>query len=236
MLKDLPCLNILGEDYILGVKMDDLKWIGHASFLLQINGVNVYIDPFDLRMGKEHADVILVTHPHYDHFSPNDIRKVADNSTQIFVPKELEPKVDVGRVTGVVPDRKYSARGIAFETVPAYNTVESKLQYHPKANGWVGYIVNVNGRRIYHPGDTDFIEEMKGLKLDLALVPIGGTYVMDVHEAVEAANSMEANQVSPMHYKMLLGREGSAKAEGFFKMKAKNAKILKEIQEPKYSF
>ncbi len=216
--------------------MDDLKWIGHASFLLVINDIKIYIDPFDLETGKEHADIVLITHPHQDHFSPDDIRKVADSRTEIFVPMELVSKVNIGRVTGVEPNRKYKAMGIELETIPAYNKVANRVHYHPKESRWVGYIVNVNGRPLYHAGDTDFIDEMKGLELDVALIPIGGTYVMDVHEAIEAAKSMKANQVSPMHYKRLLGKEKSLEAENYFKSKLKNAKILKETQEPKYSF
>jgi L-ascorbate metabolism protein UlaG (beta-lactamase superfamily) len=216
--------------------MDEINWIGHASFLLRIDGKNVYIDPFNLTTVKERADIILITHPHFDHLDPNSIRRIADEDTHIFVPKDSVEKVPVGKVTGVEPNKKYSALGIGFNTVPAYNNVKERLQNHPRANGWVGYLVKMDGRTLYHAGDTDFIDEIKGLKTGVALLPMGGTYTMDVNQAAEAANSMDLDQASPMHYKQLLGEEGSSKAEEIFRKKVKKAVILKEMGEPKYSF
>ncbi len=220
----------------MGSLMDEINWIGHASFLLRINGRNVYIDPFNLDTVTERADIILITHPHFDHLHPDSIRKVADRETMVFVPKDSVHKIPVGKVTGVEPNKKYSALGVGFSTVPAYNNVKERLQNHPRSNGWVGYLVKLNGRTLYHAGDTDFIDEIKGLKTGVALLPMGGTYCMGVDEAVDAANSMELDQASPMHYKQLLGKEGSVKAEEIFRKKAKKAAILKEIQEPRYSF
>lgn len=216
--------------------MDEINWIGHASFLLRINGKNVYIDPFNLTTVSERADIILITHPHFDHLNPDAIRKVADNETRVFVPKDSVEKVPVGKATGVEPDKTYGALGVEFSTVPAYNNVGERMQNHPRANGWVGYLVKVNGKTLYHAGDTDFIDEIRGLKAGVALLPIGGTYTMGVDEAADAANSMELNQASPMHYKQLLGEEGSSKAEEIFRKKVKKAVILKEMGEPKYSF
>ncbi len=216
--------------------MEEIEWIGHASFLLRIKGKNVYIDPFKLDSVREHADIILITHPHFDHFDVESIKKIADDETQVFIPKDSAEKVPVGRVTGVEPNKKYSAMGIEFRTVPAYNVVKERLDKHPRSNGWVGYIVNVNGKWLYHPGDTDFIEEMKGLKVDIALLPISGTYTMDVNQAIEAARAISAQQYIPMHYKMVLGKEGSQKAEKLFKEKVARAVFLKEIQEARYSF
>jgi L-ascorbate metabolism protein UlaG (beta-lactamase superfamily) len=216
--------------------MDDLKWIGHASFLLSVNGKNVYIDPFNLQTGKVHADIILITHPHFDHFSTQDIEKVADANTRIFAPMELKEKIRIGKVTGVEPNKKYSADGIEIETVPAYNVNKERLDKHPRTNNWVGYIIKAGGKSWYHAGDTDFIPEMKKIEVDVALLPMSGTYTMDVHEAVEAARAIKAKQYTPMHYKQVLGKEASEKAEVFFKSKIKNTVLLKEIQEAKYSF
>ncbi len=216
--------------------MEDIEWIGHASFLLRIKGKNVYIDPFKLDSVRDHADIILVTHPHFDHFDVESIRKVADKNTLVFVPKEIVDKVPVGKATGVEPNKKYSALGIEFRTVPAYNVVKERLDKHPRQNDWVGYIINVNGKLLYHPGDTDFIEEMKGLKVDIALLPMSGTYTMDVNQAIDAAKAIEAAQYIPMHYKMVLGKDGSRKAEKLFKEKVSKAVFLEEVQEAKYSF
>lgn len=217
--------------------MEGIEWIGHASFILRINGKTVYIDPFSLGSSvNEHADLILITHPHFDHLNMDDIRKIATKDTQIFVPKDSVDKVQIGKVTGVEPNRSYKALGIEFRTVPAYNVVKERLDKHPKANGWVGYIINDNGKQIYHPGDTDFIDEMRGLKVDVALLPMSGTYTMDVNQAIEAAGAIIAEEYVPMHYKMVLGEEKSRKAEELFRKKVKKAVLMTEIQEARYSF
>jgi L-ascorbate metabolism protein UlaG (beta-lactamase superfamily) len=213
-----------------------LKWNGHASFLLTLNGKNVYIDPFNLGAASAHADIILITHPHFDHLSEKDIARIADRKTGVFVPKDSIGKVPVGDVVGVEPNRHYSFNGIEFDTVPAYNKVENRIHYHPKENGWVGYILDVNGIKVYHAGDTDFINEMKKIVTGLAMLPMGGTYVMGVDEVIEAAHSIKAEKVAPIHYKALLGKAGSKEAEQKFLANVKNGIILKEEGEPKYSF
>src|SRR5271154_1012866 len=112
--------------------LEFLKWIGHASFLLKLNGKNVYIDPFDIRGTRQHADIILITHPHQDHLSEADIKLIADDSTKIYVPKDSVGKIPVGEVIGVEPDKHYSAGAVEFDTVPAYNHVPNRVHYHPK--------------------------------------------------------------------------------------------------------
>lgn len=213
-----------------------MKWTGHAGFLLALNGKNVYIDPFNLGKTRDHADVVLITHPHFDHLNPVDIKLVADSRTRVFVPKDSVAKVPVGDVVGVEPNRHYSSDGIEFDTVPAYNVVDDRIHYHPRENGWVGYVLDVNGTKVYHAGDTDFIKEMEKIVTGLALLPMGGTYVMDVDEMISASKSIKAEKVAPMHYRALLGREGSGEAERKFLRNVKNGIILKEIGEPRYSF
>ncbi len=212
-----------------------LKWLGHASFLLEVKKKNVYIDPFRLTTVKEKADTILITHPHFDHCSSEDIEKIATEKTEIFVPKDSVGKIKVGKVTGVEPGSSYSSNGIRFSTMPAYNTSKERLSYHPKASDWVGYIVEAE-KSVFHAGDTDFIEEMREVKADLALLPMGGTYTMSLDEAIEAAASIDAKNVAPMHYKALLGKEGSANAEKEFSARVKNSIIFNEAQKPYYSF
>jgi L-ascorbate metabolism protein UlaG (beta-lactamase superfamily) len=216
--------------------LEFLKWIGHASFLLKLNGKNVYIDPFDIRSTKVHADIILITHPHQDHLSEADIKLIANKSTKIYVPKDSVGKIPIGEVIGVEPDKHYSAGPVSFDTVPAYNQTPNKAHFHPKESKWVGYVLDINGTKVYHAGDTDFIKEMSKIDTDLALLPIGGMYVMDVEEAIDAANSIKAQKVAPMHYRRLLGKEGSKAAEEKFLKNVKNGIILEETEEPKYSF
>jgi len=213
-----------------------VKWIDHAGFEIEAKGMHIFIDPFRVRhpesLGK--ADIIFITHSHFDHLSEKDISALSGSNTQIVAPSEAVTKLH-GKVLAVKPNKHYSINGIEFDTVPAYNVVAERLNYHPKKNGWVGYVINVGNAKIYHAGDTDFIEEMKKVSADLALLPIGGTYTMTVDEAVTAANSIKAKYFAPMHYKSLLGK-AYAQAEEKFKAGVKNSIIFEQIQEPYFSF
>lgn len=218
------------------MELDFIKWMGHASFLLTLNGKNVYIDPFNIGNTKDHADIILITHPHMDHLSPNDIKGISNSETKIFVPKDSVDKVPIGDVVGVEPGRHYSFNGVEFDTVPAYNVVENRKHYHPKENGWVGYVLDINGTKVYHAGDTDFIKEMGKIVTGLALLPMGGTYVMGVDDVISASKVIKAEKIAPMHYRALLGKDGSRDAEEKFLKHVANGIILKESGEPRYSF
>lgn len=204
-----------------------LTWLGHASFLIKTKGLNIYIDPYNLRHGGERADIIFITHTHRDHFSQEDIDKISDDKTQFVVPKGTEIK-NSKKVLFVTPGHKGNILGIEFETVPAYNVNPQKLDFHSKSSGWVGYIIKVEGKKIYHPGDTDLIEEMKNIEVDLALIPCGGKYAMDIDEAIMATKLIRAKNFAPMHYKALLGKEGSESAEKKFLANVKGAILFKE--------
>ncbi len=214
--------------------LDNLFWIGHASFYMKAGDRMVFIDPYMVPEGfEEKADIVLVTHAHFDHCSEADIKKVAKQGTKVVA----APRCAINSFQATVsePGWKASLEGISIEAVPAYNTKKERIQFHPSANRWVGYKVTVDGETIYHAGDTDFIEEMDGIDVDVALLPMGGTYTMDVDEAIGAANAMKARTVVPMHYKGLLGKERSAEAEKVFKSKVRGAFIMREIAPPKYS-
>ncbi len=175
--------------------VENIFWLGHDSFRLKGEKV-VYIDPWKLDAGAEKADVILVTHNHFDHFSADDIAKISKSDTVVVMPQVAADKF-AGKETVVKPGDKISAAGIAIEVVPAYNTNKPN---HPKSAGHVGYIVTLNGKRIYHAGDTDLIPEMATIKVDVALLPVSGTYVMNATEAAEAAKAIKPGLAIPMHW------------------------------------
>jgi len=217
---------------------DVLFWIGHASFYARARGRTIFIDPFMLSDSiSESADLILITHPHFDHYSRKDIDRIVNDGTRIIAPRGCDGIEGYRNVRIVRPGDRVDFDGINIEAVPAYNVKKERLQNHPKANEWVGYIVDIEGMRVYHAGDTDFIPEMKEMKdLHAALLPMGGTYTMDVDEAVEAARAINAKYTVPMHYKMLLGKEGSANAAKRMQKAIPSTLLFKEVQEVRYSF
>ncbi len=192
--------------------LKDIKWLGHASFsFVDTQGNRIYyVDPFDLKAKVlDKADLIFITHAHPDHFSQKDIDQIIKADTIVVAPPDILEQINIedNLKLSVSPNNTYSIKNFHFQTVPAYNIHPDKIKFHPKENNWVGYIFNINDKKIYHAGDTDFIEEMKDfskLNLDIAMLPIGGGYTMDYKEAAEAANSIKAKVTIPMHYKRLL--------------------------------
>ncbi|NVL89776.1 MAG: MBL fold metallo-hydrolase [Desulfobacterales bacterium] len=184
----------------------NIAWLGHDGFLIKGNGKAIVIDPFQVKE-CEPADIILVTHEHYDHCSPEDINKVRKDSTMIVTEADSAKKLS-GDVRVVRPGDKLTVSGIEIEAVPAYNTNKN---FHPKQNGWLGFIVAVDGVRIYHAGDTDLIPEMGSLEVDIALLPVSGTYVMTADEAIEAAKIIKPKLAIPMHYGAIVGSADDAR-------------------------
>ncbi len=217
------------------VEMDFVRWLGHASFLFDYEGKNIYIDPYKLKKPVKKADIIFVTHPHFDHLSPDDIKLIAKPSTKIFVPKDSVSKIPHKNVVGVEPNKEYEDSGVKIATIPAYNTAKERLSMHPKENKWVGYIIEMGGKRVYHAGDTDEVPEMNGLRVDLALLPMGGTYTMTTDEMINASKKIKAKNIAPIHYKMLLGKDGSKEAEDKFLKQIKNGVIIDE-ENPEFHF
>lgn len=211
--------------------MENITWFGHASFSFtdRKNGLRIYyIDPFHLpKKELEKADIIFVTHAHPDHLSPLDISMLLKEDTVVVATEDsLETLVISQEKFPVLPHNEYEARGFKFRTIPAYNIDSTRP--HKKDFNWVGYIFEINGMKIYHAGDTDYIPEMDNLKkenLDIAFLPMGGTYVMTPEEAVKAANAIGAKITIPMHYKGLL-KEKTQEGEEIFKKGVTNSKVV----------
>ncbi|MFH0974521.1 MAG: MBL fold metallo-hydrolase [Spirochaetota bacterium] len=185
--------------------MEHIKWLGHAGFSVTAGGKVIFIDPYEIGdCGK--ADIILITHSHYDHCSVPDINKIKTPST-IFVTEKDSAAILSGDVCVVKPGDKISVSGIEIEAVPAYNINKN---FHPKQNNWLGFILTIGNNIIYHAGDTDLVPEMDSFTADIALLPVSGTYVMTADEAVEAAKRIKPKIAVPMHYDTIVGSKNDA--------------------------
>ena len=198
--------------------MENYTFLNHACIRLDLGGTICYTDPYGLPGGKNDADVIFITHSHFDHYSIQDIFKVGKDSTIFVIPEGVAtPELDEEAIIRVVPNQKYEVKGIHFETIPAYNVGKS---FHPKEEGWVGYVLEQEGIRYYIAGDTDITPEAKQVKCDVAFVPVGGKYTMNVEEAVELVKAIQPRIAIPIHYGSVVGSEEDAKR--FKKLIAKN--------------
>ena len=199
----------------------EIKWLGHDGFKIK-NSKIIYIDPFKIN-DNEKADLILITHEHYDHLSLEDINKISNKNTIIIAAEICKNKINVNykEIKLVKPGDKLKIDDIQIESVYAYNPSK---QFHPKKDLRVGYILTINKTRIYHAGDTDIIPEMNDLEnIDIALLPVSGTYVMDVNEAVEAVKIIKPKIAIPMHYGSIIA--GIREAEEFKNLASKYCKV-----------
>jgi len=191
--------------------LENIEILYHSS--IRINKEKtIYIDPFKIDRNYNDADIVFITHDHYDHYSEEDIDKVINENTTIIIPEELLTKllrkgINKNAIITVEPNKNYMVQGIKFETISAYNTNKT---FHPKENGWVGYIIIINGIRYYIAGDTDITEENKQVKCDVAFVPVGGTYTMDFKEAASLINEIKPKIAIPIHYGSIVGTEQDA--------------------------
>ncbi len=182
-----------------------LHWLGHDSFRLDRPQGPIYFDPYELKGGPV-ASLILVSHDHYDHCVPGDIAKIQGPDTVILTEPACAAKLS-GKVKALVPGQKVTLGDLSVQTVPAYNL---NKEFHPRANQWLGFILTVDGVSIYHAGDTDYIPEMDQLHVDVALLPVSGTYVMTAEEAVAAAQAIGPKLAIPIHYGAIVGDASDA--------------------------
>jgi len=185
--------------------LDSIEWLGHSGFRIDARGATIYIDPYRIGSGPT-ADLILVTHGHYDHYSPQDVERVSGEHTWLVAPPAVAERA-TGRVASIVPGQQLELEplpGVEVAAVAAYNTSKRDDEgrpFHTREAGCVGFDINVRGERLYHAGDTDVIPEMDSVVgVDLALLPVSGTYVMTAGEAAEAARRIQPAVAVPMHW------------------------------------
>ena len=191
--------------------LENIEVLYHSSIRISKNKV-IYIDPFKIDKNYNDADIVFITHDHYDHYSEEDIDKVINENTTIIIPEELLTKllrkgINKNAIITVEPNEKYIVQGIKFETIPAYNTNKT---FHPKENGWIGYIITLDDIRYYIAGDTDITEENRKVKCDVAFVPVGGTYTMNSKEAAQLINEIQPKIAVPIHYGSVVGTKQDA--------------------------
>jgi L-ascorbate metabolism protein UlaG (beta-lactamase superfamily) len=193
-------------------KLESIEWLGHAGFRLKLGGQIVYIDPYRTAGGPE-ADLILITHDHFDHFSPDDVQRLAGESTRLVGPATVTEQLK-GAATAIAPGQSVEVAGLEITAVAAYNTNKvgsDGKPFHPRESGWIGYVIEAAGRKIYHSGDTDVIPEMdQATGVDIALLPVSGTYVMTALEAAEAARRIGPRIAVPMHWGTVIGSRADA--------------------------
>ena len=190
--------------------IENIEWLGHSS--IKIKGEKIiYIDPFKININYNDADIIFITHSHYDHFSLEDIKKCMNENTKIVITKDLENDsftlFNNEKIITVLPNNQYEIDTIIFNTISAYNI---NKPFHPKENNWVGYIINMNNIKYYIAGDTDKTIESSKVKCDIAFLPIGGKFTMDYKEAADLANEIKPKIVIPIHYGTIVGSKEDA--------------------------
>ena len=211
---------------------DAVEWLGHSGFRIRAGRATIYVDPYRTENGPK-ADLILITHGHYDHFSPQDVERLSGERTSVVAPAPVAERL-TGRVRSIAPGETIEPeglRGVDVRAVAAYNTSKrdpSGKPFHPREAGWVGYEVRVGGERLYHSGDTDVIPEMDQVAgVDVALLAVSGVYVMTAGEAAEAARRIQPRVAIPMHWGEHIGTR--ADAEAFADRAPVEVRILEKV-------
>lgn len=188
--------------------LERFTWFKQAAFRWDGDGLTVYIDPWGVT-GDVPADIVFITHAHFDHFSMEDIERVRKDGTKLVAPADVAKELS-GDVTAVGPGDSLEVAGVGVQCVPAYNVKEERLGFHPRANRWVGYLLELGGRTYYHAGDTDHAPELSEVRSDVAFVPIGGHYTMGPEEAGGLVKAISPQAAVPMHFGFVVGSRSFA--------------------------
>jgi len=189
--------------------MTKIQWLGHASFRITGGGKTIYIDPWKLKKPEPKADLILISHSHFDHLSVPDVVKLQKKETRILCSADSVGQLK-GQVKGLKPGETVQVDGITVKTTHAYNPAK---EFHPQANLWLGFLITIDGETIYYAGDGDQTPQMETLgKVDIALLPVGGKYTMTAAEAAQAAGVIKPGKCIPYHYGDIVGTDADAAA------------------------
>jgi L-ascorbate metabolism protein UlaG (beta-lactamase superfamily) len=189
--------------------LERFTWFRQSAFRWSDGERTIYIDPWGTPEDAPPADLILITHAHHDHFQPDEIARLSTSATVVAAPHDVAAELS-GTVTPVAPGESHQLAGVSFTTVPAYNTREEALEFHPKANRWVGYVIGLAGATVYHAGDTDHAPELDDVRTDLAFVPIGGHFTMNATEAGGLVRAIGPRVAVPMHFGFVVGSPSDA--------------------------
>jgi L-ascorbate metabolism protein UlaG (beta-lactamase superfamily) len=187
--------------------LEGFTWFKQSAYRWEGDGRVVYIDPWEA--DGPAADLILITHAHADHYQPDEIERLRKDGTKLVAPHDVARELR-GDVTPVAPGDAVEAAGVRIQAVPAYNIVEERLDKHPKANNWVGYVLTLGGRDYYHAGDTDHVPELDSIRAAVTFLPIGGTFTMEAEEAGGLARAIAPELAVPMHYGFVVGSRTDA--------------------------
>ena len=196
---------------MMNIEGIEIRWNGHDGFRIEVDGNKIYVDPYKLipsYVSKSDADIILISHNHFDHLSIDDIKYVINENTKIICSHEcvevLKKNYVENEIIPLKPNEARTVGNIEIRGIEAYNTDK---KFHPKKDEKIGFIINVNNLKIYHTGDTDIIPEMENVNPDILFVPVSGTYVMTAQEAGKATNELiKPNKIAiPMHYGSIVG-------------------------------
>lgn len=200
----------------MSMNLDNIRVITHSAVRIALpNGGALYFDPFDLTDADAAHDAryLFITHPHYDHLSPKDAARVMNEKTEVIAPASIAEEVEplgAAKVHLMAPGDELELGGISVRAAPAYNTDPARLEKHPRARAWLGYVVTIDGVRYYIAGDTDENEDIDQVSCDAAIIPIGGTYTMDPHQAATFVNAIRPQAAIPTHYGSIVGSFGDA--------------------------
>jgi L-ascorbate metabolism protein UlaG (beta-lactamase superfamily) len=210
--------------------IDNIEVFTQSSIRIKDKTRTIYVDPFQMKSDPHDADYVFITYSHSDHFSIEDIRKVIKSSTVLVVPARMEDdarelSAEVKSIIPLKPGIYKELSGLEVETIPAYNTVKP---FHPKRAEWLGYILRIDGKRVYIAGDTGATKEAKQVRCDIALVPVGGTYTMDVKRAAELVNIIRPEYAIPTHYGSIVGKKTDGQT--FASLVDSTIKVVEKIQ------